>query len=93
MCGRYRRTTAEEEIARQFKIPIPPQLDLPISYNVTPNQNIVAVRRNPGAGQRTLDALRWGTHPKLCKGREDRLQCHQRPGGDRRYGRFVLRRV
>jgi predicted NACHT family NTPase len=36
MCGRYRRTTAEEEIARQYHIPIPPQLDLPISYNIAP---------------------------------------------------------
>jgi hypothetical protein len=33
MCGRYRRTTSEEELARQYHIPIPPQLDLPISYN------------------------------------------------------------
>jgi hypothetical protein len=33
MCGRYRRTTSEEEIARQYHIPIPPQLDLAISHN------------------------------------------------------------
>jgi putative SOS response-associated peptidase YedK len=67
MCGRYRRTTAEEEIARQFKIPIPPQLDLPISYNIAPTQNILAVRRNPETGQRTLDALRWGLIPSWAK--------------------------
>jgi hypothetical protein len=31
MCGRYRRTTSEEELARLYHIPIPPQRDLPIS--------------------------------------------------------------
>jgi putative SOS response-associated peptidase YedK len=41
MCGRYRRTTAEEEIARQYHIPMPPRLDLPISYNIAPSQNIL----------------------------------------------------
>jgi hypothetical protein len=34
MCGRYRRTTKEEELARQYNIPIPPQRDLPISWNI-----------------------------------------------------------
>jgi putative SOS response-associated peptidase YedK len=67
MCGRYRRTTAEEEIAQRFNIPIPPQLDLPISYNIAPTQNILAVRRNPDTGQRTLDALRWGLIPSWAK--------------------------
>jgi putative SOS response-associated peptidase YedK len=46
MCGRYRRTTAEVEIARQYHIPIPPQLDLPISYNVSPGPNVLAIRLN-----------------------------------------------
>ncbi|HYY27066.1 MAG TPA: hypothetical protein VE860_03930 [Chthoniobacterales bacterium] len=50
--------TAMEEIARHFKIPIPPQLDLLISYNIAPSQNVLAIRRNPESGQRTLDALR-----------------------------------
>ena len=63
MCGRYRRTTSEEEIARQYHIPIPPQLDLPISYNIAPTQKILAVRYNPDTEQRTLDALRWGLIP------------------------------
>jgi putative SOS response-associated peptidase YedK len=64
---RYRRTTAEEEIARHFKIPIPPQLDLPIHYNIAPTQNILAVWRNPETGQRTLDPLRWGLIPSWAK--------------------------
>jgi hypothetical protein len=66
MRGRYRRTTAEEEIARRFNIPIPPQLDLPISYNIAPTQNVLAIRRNPETGERTLDALR-GLVPNWAK--------------------------
>jgi hypothetical protein len=31
MCGRYRRTTQEEELARLYHIPIPSQTDLRIS--------------------------------------------------------------
>jgi len=38
MCGRYRRTTQEEELARLYHIPIPKQTDLPISYNIAPSQ-------------------------------------------------------
>ena len=38
MCGRYRRTTQEEELARLYHIPIPRQTDLPISYNIAPSQ-------------------------------------------------------
>jgi len=35
MCGRnHRRTTAEEELARRYHIPIPPQRDLPIAWNI-----------------------------------------------------------
>jgi len=33
MCGRYRRTTSEEELARLYHIPIPNRTDLPISCN------------------------------------------------------------
>jgi putative SOS response-associated peptidase YedK len=47
MCGRYRRTTQEEELARLYHIPIPKQTDLPISYNIAPSQNVLAIRRIP----------------------------------------------
>jgi putative SOS response-associated peptidase YedK len=33
MCGRYRRTTADEEMALRFNVPIPLERDLPISWN------------------------------------------------------------
>jgi putative SOS response-associated peptidase YedK len=47
MCGRYRRTTREEELARIYHVPIPAQPDLPISYNIAPNQPVLAIRFNP----------------------------------------------
>ena len=67
MCGRYRRTSSEEEIARQYHIPIPPQLDLPISYNIAPTQDVLVIRFNPETWQRTLNALRWGLIPHWAK--------------------------
>ena len=47
MCGRYRRTTSEEELARLYHIPIPSQTDLPISYNIAPSQKVLTIRFNP----------------------------------------------
>jgi putative SOS response-associated peptidase YedK len=41
MCGRYRRTTSEKELARLYHIPIPKQTDLPISYNIAPSQKVL----------------------------------------------------
>jgi putative SOS response-associated peptidase YedK len=67
MCGRYRRTTAEEEIARQYHIPIPPQLDLPISYNIAPSQNILAIRKDSQTGDHKFDVFRWGLIPNWSK--------------------------
>jgi putative SOS response-associated peptidase YedK len=67
MCGRYRRTTREEELARIYRIPIPSQPDLPISYNIAPNQEILAIRLNPETKQRSLDRLRWGLVPYWAK--------------------------
>jgi putative SOS response-associated peptidase YedK len=60
MCGRYRRTTAEEELAKRYNIPIPRQTDLPISWNVAPSQNVLVIRKEPESGKRSLDAFRWG---------------------------------
>jgi putative SOS response-associated peptidase YedK len=60
MCGWYRRTTSEEELARLCKIPIPPQLDLPIGYNIAPTWDVLVIRYNLEVKQRSLDALCWG---------------------------------
>jgi putative SOS response-associated peptidase YedK len=63
MCGRYRRTTSAEELARRYHIPIPPQRDLPISWNIAPTQDVLAIRSK----HRTLDTLRWGQIPNWAK--------------------------
>jgi hypothetical protein len=52
MCGRYRRTTSEEELARLYHIPIPKQTDLPISYNIVPSQKVLTIRLNTEAAIR-----------------------------------------
>jgi hypothetical protein len=67
MCGRYRRTTSEDELARRYHISIPPQRDLPISWNIAPTQDVLAIRFNPESKQRTLDTLRWGLIPNWAK--------------------------
>jgi putative SOS response-associated peptidase YedK len=66
-CGRYRRTSSEEELCRIYNIPIPLQSDLPISYNIAASQRILAIRFNPKTGQRSLDALQWGLIPYWAK--------------------------
>jgi putative SOS response-associated peptidase YedK len=67
MCGRYRRTTSEEELARLYHIPIPKQTDLPISYNIAPSQEVLTIRFNPETRARSLDALQWGLIPYWTK--------------------------
>jgi putative SOS response-associated peptidase YedK len=67
MCGRYRRTTSEEELARRYHIAIPPERDLPISWNIAPTQDVLAILFNPETNQRTLDPLRWGLIPNWAK--------------------------
>jgi putative SOS response-associated peptidase YedK len=67
MCGRYRRTTAEEEIARHYNIEVPAQPDLPISYNIAPSQNVLTIREHPETGKWSLDVLKWGLIPSWSK--------------------------
>jgi putative SOS response-associated peptidase YedK len=67
MCGRYRRTTSEEELARLYHIPIPKLRDLPISYNIAPSQKVLTIRFNAKSKQRSLDALWWGLIPYWVK--------------------------
>ena len=67
MCGRYRRTSQEEELARLYHIPIPKQTDLPISYNIAPSQNVLALRYDPKESVRSFVSLRWGLIPAWAK--------------------------
>src|ERR1700682_354172 len=72
MCGHYRRTPQEEELARLYHIPIPKQTDLPISYNITPSQKVLTIRFNPETQARSLYALQrgvipyWPKNPKIA---------------------------
>jgi putative SOS response-associated peptidase YedK len=59
MCGRYRRTTSEEELARLYQIPIPKQTDLSISYNIAPSQKVLTIRFKSETRVRSLGALQW----------------------------------
>jgi putative SOS response-associated peptidase YedK len=60
MCGRYRRTTLEEELALRYNLPIPLERDLPISWNIAPTQDVLAIRLKPECDERIPEALRWG---------------------------------
>jgi hypothetical protein len=55
----------------------PEQPDLPVSYNIAPSQDILAIRFNPETGERSLDQLRWGLIPHWGKGPKDCLPDHQ----------------
>jgi putative SOS response-associated peptidase YedK len=67
MCGRYRRTTREEELERIYRIPIPAHPDLPISYNIAPSHPVLAIRFKPETKQRSLGTLLWGLVPYWSK--------------------------
>jgi putative SOS response-associated peptidase YedK len=67
MCGRYRRTTQEEELAWLYHFSIPRQTDLPISYNIVPSQKVLTIRFNPETRARSLDALQRGLIPYWAK--------------------------
>ena len=67
MCGRYRTNIHRRGALQIYNIPIPPQLDLPVSYNIVPSQTVLAIRFNPMTGQRSLDALQCGLIPHWAK--------------------------
>jgi SOS response associated peptidase (SRAP) len=56
-----------KSLPRIYNIPIPEQPDLPVSYDIAPSQDILAIRFNPATGERSLDQLRWGLIPHWAK--------------------------
>lgn len=62
MCGRFALKTPPEALREIFATtnPVP---NFPARYNFAPTQDILAVRRNPETGERSLDVLRWGLIP------------------------------
>lgn len=65
MCGRFARTSPIETFAHLFETP--GFIDMHLSYNVAPTQNIL-VARNGLDDRRELVALRWGLVPHWSKG-------------------------
>ena len=67
MCGRYRRTTSEDELARRYHIPIPPQRDLRISWNIAPTSGRACDPIQPRIETTHLDTSVVGPNSKLAK--------------------------
>lgn len=66
MCGRFVSTTPPEAMRRLFGT-VSPLPNIPARYNVAPTLPVLAVRRNPATGERSLDLLRWGLIPHWAK--------------------------
>jgi putative SOS response-associated peptidase YedK len=62
MCGRYASYLPPEAIARLF-CTVNPLPNVAPTWNLTPSQDAMVVRRHPGTGERHLDLLRWGLLP------------------------------
>lgn len=62
MCGRFASFTPPDAIARMVKA-VNPVPNVAPSWNITPSQQAMAVRRHPKTGERHLDLLTWGFVP------------------------------
>ena len=68
MCGRVRLSSDVSEIKLVFSIPPHrPTPNFPPSWNAAPTDQLPIVRFDPKAGERSLDALRWGLVPFWAK--------------------------
>ena len=67
MCGRFTLSTSVEQIVQVFGITRGPA-ELPPRYNIAPTQDAPVVRER--AGERRLDALRWGLIPPWTRSDE-----------------------
>jgi putative SOS response-associated peptidase YedK len=64
MCGRARISSDVSEIRIAFSIPPHrPAPNLPATWNLAPTDQAAVVRLDPKAGERSLDAMRWGLIP------------------------------
>ena len=57
-CGRYQRTTGEEEQSRRYHVQIPAKARFGNKFENAPSQDVLAIRYNPETQQHILDALR-----------------------------------
>jgi putative SOS response-associated peptidase YedK len=67
VCGRYRLTTKAEELALRYHARVAEACEAPVSWNITPGQEVLTLRFNPDRSERSLDALRWGLIPHWAK--------------------------
>ena len=75
MCGRFALFASPELVAEYFALAEPPSLAP--HYNLTPGQDIAAVRVDRD-GVLRLSALRWGLVPFWAKDADDRPTPDQR---------------
>lgn len=66
MCGRFVQSSPLDHLQALFQASCQLAGGGP-RYNLAPTQAVLAVRRNPATGQRSLDALRWGLIPHWAK--------------------------
>src|ERR1700751_3982872 len=67
MCGRYRRTTQEEELASSTTFLSRNGRIYPPVTIIAPSQKVLTIRFNPETQARSLDALQWGLIPYWAK--------------------------
>jgi putative SOS response-associated peptidase YedK len=61
MCGSFALRTPTKGIIRAFGLS--DALDLKPRFNITPTQQVAAIRLGPETGTRQLSMLRWGLVP------------------------------
>jgi putative SOS response-associated peptidase YedK len=65
MCGRFTLKTSRERIQEMFRLQRLGEFDP--RYNIAPSQPILAVRVQPGGGEREGVRLKWGLIPSWAK--------------------------
>jgi putative SOS response-associated peptidase YedK len=58
MCGRYRMSRADKQIAEYFDIA--DEIEWSPRYNIAPAQPVAVVRQNPERPVRQFSTMRWG---------------------------------
>jgi len=73
MCGRFGQTSAQTAIAEIFELEsLPP---FKPNFNVSPTQQVAAVKLNPESQKREGALLRWGLIPSWAKDTKIGNQC------------------
>jgi putative SOS response-associated peptidase YedK len=68
MCGRARLSSDVSEIKLVFSIrPERPTPNIPANWNAAPTEDLLVVRHDVKAGQRSLDVMHWGLVPFWAK--------------------------